>query len=330
MYFTQHLPWWLLFILINAVTLGIGLLDVSISNLSILYIVVINSIIMVLFAIWQYASGRHYEKELMKMNDIEDIESLPVPTTRYQRALQERLLRVRQSHNDRMDQESMKTKENMDEMTRWIHDMKMPMTTLKLLMDDVDGQRRVKLLNEWQRLEGMLNEMLYMKRLPNIQNDLYIETAELGPIIGRSIQKLRTLCMEKDIGFDITLSAPEVKTDVKWLSFILDQIITNSVKYTEDDEIEISSSMVDGAVSLTVEDHGRGIRPEDLPRIFESGFTSTSNHGDGQSTGMGLYLANQAAEAMHLDIDVQSEYGNGTKTTLTFAQQNAYHKVKTM
>ncbi|MFC3418956.1 sensor histidine kinase [Salinicoccus hispanicus] len=330
MYFSQHLPWWLLFILINGVTLGIGLLDVSVSDLSILYIALINTLIFILFAIWQYVRGRKYTKELMKMDDIDDIESLPLPTTQYQHALQKRLMQVRQSHNMRIDAESVKTEENMDEMTRWIHDMKMPMTMLKLLIDDVEGQKRMKLTNEWQRLEGMLNEMLYMKRLPNIQNDLYIETAELETIIRRSIRKLRTLCMEKDIGFDISLSASSVETDVKWLSFILDQVVANSVKYTENDEISIVSSVVEDAVVLTVEDHGRGIRSEDLPRIFEAGFTSTSDHEDGQSTGMGLYLAGQAAEAMHLGIDVQSEYGSGTRMMLTFTKQNAYHKVKTM
>lgn len=330
MYFTYHLRWWLLFVVINCVTLGIGLLDVALPNLSILYIVVINTVIFILFAIWQYFKDRNYTKELMKIDDIEDIEGLPVPHLSFNRALQERLMQVKQSHTNRMDAESVKTKENMDEMTRWIHDMKMPMTMLKLLLDDTKGEERVKLLNEWQRLDGMLNEMLYMKRLPNIQNDLYFETVELGPILGRSIKKLRPLCMGKDIGFDMEISEATVETDVKWLGFVIDQIISNSVKYTENDEIKIESCIVDDAMLLIVTDRGRGIRPEDLPRIFEAGFTSTSDHEDIQSTGMGLYLARQAAEAMNITIGVESGYGKGTRTTLTFAKQNTYHQVKAM
>ncbi|GAB3057371.1 sensor histidine kinase [Salinicoccus sesuvii] len=330
MYFTNHLRWWLLFILINCVTLGIGLLDIAVNNLSIVYIVIINTVIFLLFAIYHYFKDRNYVKELMKMEDVEDIEGLPVPRLVFNRALHERLMEVKKSHNTRMDAESVKTKENIDETTRWIHDMKMPMTMLKLLLDDTQGTERVKLLNEWQRLDGMLNEMLYMKRLPNIQNDLYFETVELGPIISRSINKLRPLCMEKDIGFDVEITEATVETDVKWLAFIIDQIISNSVKYTVNDEIRVESRIADDAMLLTVKDHGRGIRPEDLPRIFEAGFTSTSNHDDIQSTGMGLYLAHQAAEAMNITINATSEYGKGTEMALTFAKQNRYHKLKAM
>jgi OmpR family two-component system bacitracin resistance sensor histidine kinase BceS len=330
MYLKQHLPWWLLFILFNGMILLLGLLDASIPDVSILYIVTINSVLLVIFAAWQYARGRQYKRELLSLEKVEDIDALPKPVTAEQQAIHERLIRVKRSHDQRLDAESGRTKESLDGLTRWIHDMKMPMTTMNLLIDDLEGREKAKLANEWQRLDGMLNEMLYMKRLPNIRNDLYFETVEIEPLVRRSIQKVRRLCMEKGVGFDIDLAVPEVETDVKWLTFILDQVITNSVKYTDNDDVRISNAMEDGRPILTVTDHGRGIRSEDLPRIFEAGFTSTSDHEDAQATGMGLYLAQEAAAAMNMKIEVDSEYGEGTRVVIIFPGQNTFHRVKTM
>ncbi|WP_342387809.1 sensor histidine kinase [Salinicoccus bachuensis] len=330
MHLKQHLPWWLLFLLFNGMILLLGLLDASIPDLSVVYIVIVNSVLLVIFAVWQYTRGRRYTREVLSMETVEDIDTLPQPVTADQQALHDRLVRVKHSHNQRLDAEAGKTKESLDELTRWIHDMKMPMTTMKLLIDDLEGQEKMKLANEWQRLDGMLNEMLYMKRLPNIRNDLYFETVEIEPLVRRSIQKLRRLCMEKGVGFDIDLEVPEVEADVKWLAFILDQIITNSVKYTHNDDVRVSNGMEDGHLVLAVTDHGRGIRNEDVPRIFEAGFTSTSNHEDAQSTGMGLYLAQEAADAMNMKIEVDSEYGKGTRIEIIFPEQNTFHRVKTM
>ncbi|WP_234960601.1 sensor histidine kinase [Salinicoccus halodurans] len=287
-------------------------------------------VILIIFLIWDFFKGRQYRLEFMNLENIEEVDTLPLPETPYQKTLDAHLDMMHQAHNLQIEQESRKTRENLDEMTRWIHDMKMPMTTMKLMIDGLDGDQKLKIEEEWQRMDAMLNEMLYSKRLTNISNDLYIETVDLEQIVNSIIRKFRIICMQKGIGFDVTLHAAEVQTDLKWCTFVLEQVISNSVKYTEEADIAITSDLIEGWITLEISDEGRGIRKEDLPRIFEAGFTSTSDHGDAQSTGMGLYLAHEAAEAMHIQMRIESEYGRGTTTKLTFPDKNALQKVETM
>ncbi|WP_245541943.1 sensor histidine kinase [Salinicoccus albus] len=266
----------------------------------------------------------------MKIERIDEADSLPVPVTPYQKFIDVKLSTMKKYHNDSLEKETKKTEENLDELTRWIHDMKMPMTTMKLMIDDLDNKNRPAMEEEWLRLDATLNEMLYDKRLTNISNDLYIESVEIENVLSNTIRKLKTICIEKGIGFDMDLHVSHIETDLKWFSFMMDQIIGNSVKYSENSDIAISSYLREGWPVLEISDAGRGIRQEDIPRIFEAGFTSTSDHGDKGSTGMGMYLTKEAAGAMDIVIDVSSRYGEGTATMLTFPKKNEFQEVQTM
>lgn len=329
-YFKQTLPWILLFCFFNLSILFLGLLDSEIPGLSVLYIVIINGVILVFFIIWDFLNGRRYRKEFMKLENIEEVDILPYPAKPLQKVLHSHLEIMHRNHNAHVEAESRKTRENLDEMTRWIHDMKMPMTTMKLMIDDLDDGEKLKIQEEWQRMDSMLNEMLYSKRLTNISNDLYIETVDLEQVINNIIRKFQVICMQKGIGFDVDFHVTLVQTDLKWCTFVLEQIIGNSVKYSNDSDVSIISEMEEGWITLEISDRGRGIEQEDLPRIFEAGFTSTSDHGDSQSTGMGLYLAREASDAMHIQMNVDSVYRQGTTTKLTFPDKNNFQKVKTM
>lgn len=329
-YFKQTLPWILLFCLFNLSILFLGLLDTEIPDLSVAYIVMINGVMLVLFIIWDFFKGRGYRHEFMNLEKIEEADTLPHPVGPSQKLIHSRLEIMHRNHNAQIETESRKTRENLDEMTRWIHDMKMPMTTMKLMIDDLEDEEKLRIQEEWQRMDAMLNEMLYSKRLTNISNDLYIESVDLEQIINSIIRKFRVMCMQKGIGFDVDFHVSSVQTDLKWCTFVLEQIISNSIKYSSDEDISIRSEMREGWITLVIADCGRGIRREDLPRIFEAGFTSTSDHGDARSTGMGLYLAREASEAMHIQMDVDSAYGQGTTTRLTFPDKNELQKVKTM
>ena len=130
----------------------------------------------------------------------------------------------------------------------------------------------------------------HQKRIPFIRNDLLIEEFALEPIIFQEIRALKSWCMQKGIGFDVSLEVTEVLSDAKWLGFIIRQSLTNAVKYSNASDILIESDLTDDHVRLTIQDAGRGIDPKDMPRIFDKGFTSTTSHQDSAATGMGLYL----------------------------------------
>lgn len=324
MYWKENAPVFILFLLFNSSILLIGLLDNGIPNISVIYIFTVNFIILIIYIVWDYVRKRKFYIEFENLGTLNDMVGMSKGNTAVQNRIYEKMDDLRVIHQRQLDKESSRTKENLDELTRFIHDMKMPMTTMKLMIDDLPETEGNKLLAEWTRLNGMLNEVLYLKRLPDIKNDLYIEPIDLNILLNSSIRKLREICIRKRIGFDIDLKENIVYTDMKWCQFIIDQLITNSVKYSEENDIVIRSSMTDGFVKLTVTDYGRGIEKRDLERIFEAGFTSTGDHHDEQSTGMGLYIAKNVAESLNIRLTAESVYGEYTTMTLEFNKENQF------
>ncbi|WP_462421735.1 sensor histidine kinase [Salinicoccus sp. Marseille-QA3877] len=327
MYWQENIPVFILFFLLNISILLIGLLDNGIPNISVIYIFLFNLIILIVYIIWDYGRKRKFYNDFENLETLNDVVGLTKGNTPAQHEIYEKLDELRVTHQRQLDEESLKTKENLDELTRFIHDMKMPMTTMKLMLDDLPETEGNRLLSEWTRLNGMLNEVLYLKRLPNIKNDLYIESLDLNIVLNSSIRKLKEICIRKCIGFDIDLQENIVYTDMKWCQFIIDQLITNSVKYSEDNDIVIRSSAEKGFTMLTITDYGRGIEKRDLERIFEAGFTSTGDHHDEQSTGMGLYIAKNVSETLNIELTAESSYEKYTTMTLEFNKENQFTNI---
>ena len=257
MYVKENTPVFLLFLAFNFVILLIGYIDNSIPNVAVIYIFFFNLLILLIYIAWDFIRRKQFSSDFQNLERLDDVVGMSEGNTPAQRVMYEKLDELRLTHQRELDKESQKTRENLDELTRFIHDMKMPVTTMKLMIDDLSGAEQHKLSTEWTRLNSMLNEVLYLKRLPNIKNDLYIEQINLADLLNASIKKLRDICMQKNIGFDIKLHEPEVHTDRKWMQFALDQIITNSVKYSEDNDIVISGQVIKKQMILTVTDYGR-------------------------------------------------------------------------
>src|SRR5699024_1961797 len=131
----------------------------EIPNFSVVYIFIINTVILFLFLLWDFFRGRNYRRELMKIERIDETDSLPSPVTPYQKSIDVKLSIMKKHHNDSLEKETKKTEENLDELTRWIHDMKMPMTTMKLMIDDMEKKDSLAMEGEWLRLDATLNEM---------------------------------------------------------------------------------------------------------------------------------------------------------------------------
>ncbi|MGO1923013.1 MAG: sensor histidine kinase [Jeotgalicoccus sp.] len=327
MYIKENIPVFLLFSGFNLVILLIGFIDNSIPNIAVLYIFFFNLLIFIIYIAWDFIRRKQFTNDIEHLESLDDVVGMSSGSTPEQRMIYEKLDELRGTHQNELDKESQRTRENLDELTRFIHDMKMPVTTMKLMIDDLDGEPKMKLGAEWSRLNSMLNEVLYLKRLPNIKNDLYIEEINLAELLNTSIKKLRDICMQKNIGFDIELSEPLVHTDRKWMQFVLDQIITNSVKYSENNDIVINGKIINEQPVLTITDYGRGINEKDINRIFESGFTSTSDHDDAQATGMGLYLTKEVCDVLGINIEAASQYGEYTTVTLTFNLANEFTRI---
>ncbi|QTN01100.1 sensor histidine kinase [Sediminibacillus dalangtanensis] len=328
----ERLSWIILYLLIQLLALLIGYLDEAIRFSSIIYFVFLSLVVFVIFLIVRYQREAKFFQELADREYDLDVTSLPEPKSPFQRLIIESIvIPIEQLKKDASANQQLLEQEK-DDLLSWIHEVKTPMTTLHLIIDRInDQQLKSQLKNEWLRIHLLLDQQLHQKRIPFIENDLYMETIELEPLLFGEINSLRSWCMQKRIGIDVDLSVSTVLSDAKWLSFIIRQLLTNAIKYSEvSSEIMVKSRQKDGRDQLQIIDNGRGIEAKDLPRIFDKGFTSTTEHQDNAATGMGLYLSKMAADILKMDIRVQSEPGAGAIFTLTFPDPDEFVKIRGM
>ncbi|MEW5321967.1 sensor histidine kinase [Geobacillus thermoleovorans] len=322
-YLWERKSWMVLFLFLELFILFVAYLDPTIPFSSALYIVFLTTIIFVVFVIIRWKKETAFYQRLQEWEFGLD----PVSVLRAASPFERIVERVIASQTDQWKQEQAEHRATLeqekDEWLSWIHEMKTPLTAMRLIIERVEDENtKSPLLYEWLRIHLLLDQQLHQQRLPRMENDLYIEQVELEPLLVNEIQPLQSWCMQKGIGFDLQLDVRSVLSDAKWLSFIIRQIITNAVKYSESSDIVVKSFMESRHACLQIQDFGRGIDPKDLPRIFEKGFTSTTEHQNKAATGMGLYLAKKAAKPLLLDFHVESTPGRGTTFTIIFPQEN--------
>jgi two-component system, OmpR family, bacitracin resistance sensor histidine kinase BceS len=329
-YLKERRSWILLFLLLQFLVVFIAYIDTAVSIKSILYYVFLSAIIFVIFIIIRYQKEMKFYQGLKEAEDLLDFSDKELLSP-FEGIVAESIthhfaaLKKTVSENEhRLDQEK-------DELLSWIHEVKTPLTALRLMIDRLEDQSLKKEMTyEWLRIHLLLDQQLHQKRIPFMENDLYIEQTDLESVIFGEVKTLQSWCIQKGIGFDIDLEFTEVMTDAKWLAFILRQLLTNAVKYSDASDVQIRSAQRDGQIILEIADEGRGIDARDLHRIFEKGFTSTSHHQDSAATGMGLYLARKAANSLKIKIGVESAQGKGSTFTLTFPKSNEFLQITGM
>ena len=323
---------WMLFILgIQLLMIFVAYLDPALALKPVLYIVFIVMLLFIIFLLFRYNKETKFYKMLKERENNFDSTDLTNAETPFEKIIAtssteqtERLKQLASQNKTILEQEK-------DELLSWIHEVKTPLTTMHLIIERMEDQKlKSDLTYEWLRIHLLLDQQLHQKRIRFMENDLHIEKTDLEQLMFDEIKTLQSWCIQKGIGFDLQLTMTEVLTDPKWLSFILRQLLTNAVKYSEASDITVKSFQVNEQVLLQITDSGRGIDPKDLPRIFDKGFTSTTNHYDHSSTGMGLYLAKKVAHPLHILIDVESTLHVGTTFTLTFPKRNDFVKVMGM
>lgn len=324
-YVIERRSWIILFILQQLFIIFVAYIDSAIPLTPILYLVFLSMISFTIFLVIRYNKETKFYKSLEERDNNLDLTSIASPESPFEQMIehsmtnQTELLKQSASHN------LMTLAQEKDDLLSWIHEVKTPLTAMHLMIDRLDDEMlKTHLTYEWLRIHLLLDQQLHQRRIPFIENDLYIENLDLETIIFNEIKTLQSWCIQKGIGFDIHLEVPEVLSDAKWLAFILRQLLTNAVKYSQSSDIIINSYQRADQTFLEVKDDGRGIDPKDLPRIFDKGFTSTTMHQDTAATGMGLYLAKKSAQSLLIHIHVKSTVGAGTAFTLTFPQRNEF------
>lgn len=201
-----------------------------------------------------------------------------------------------------------------DYYTMWAHQIKTPIAAIRLLLQSCSEDENNELMAELFKIEQYVEMVLVYVRASVDSSDYVIKKYNVDEIARGAVRKFSRMFILKKITLDYRVSAKLVLTDEKWLSFVIEQLLSNAIKYTPPGG-RISIYMECGE-KLVVEDSGIGIAPEDLPRVFDKGYTGFNGRAEKKSTGIGLYLCKKILDALGHKISVESNEGIGTKVTL--------------
>ncbi|OJH00030.1 hypothetical protein RV18_GL000368 [Enterococcus termitis] len=206
----------------------------------------------------------------------------------------------------------------IDYYSLWSHQIKTPLAALDLLVQaQADPAPAMKA--ELFKIEEYLHMMLQYLRMNHVNNDLVLKTVDLNQLIRLTVKKYAAFFIQKNLTVSIEPVREGIVSDEKWLTFILEQILFNAIKYTPD---QGKITIYYEGDSLVVKDSGIGILPEDLPRIFEQGYTGFNGREHQKATGLGLYMSDKIAQKIGLVLSVESEVAVGTKLFIHFPQEH--------
>lgn len=237
------------------------------------------------------------------------------------RILTDALYEIDKSMIEKINEYKMQVKDFKEYVELWIHEVKLPIASLTLMVHNQKGEQSKKLLSQLTRLDNYLEQILYYVRSENAEKDYLITKVNLSKVISNVALKNKDILLAKGIDFVVSDVDIEVLTDSKWLEFIINQIVDNSIKYSKEKNayIKIVAKEESEVIGLIIYDNGKGISKSDLPRVFDKTFTGTNGRSkSAKSTGMGLYLCRELCNKLGHKIQIISEEGKYTKVTILF------------
>lgn len=211
-------------------------------------------------------------------------------------------------------------REYEDYYTMWAHQIKTPIAAMRLLLQSGSSQNP-ELAAELFRIEEYVGMALGYVRSESMTSDLLLRRISLDAVIRQAVRKYASVFIAQKISLHYENVDVQVVTDEKWLLFVLEQLLSNALKYTKQGSISIFM-LPDTPKTLVIADTGIGIRAEDIPRVFERGYTGYNGREYNQSTGIGLYLCRRIMQKLGHRISIESEAGRGTRVLLDLQEYN--------
>lgn len=207
----------------------------------------------------------------------------------------------------------------VDYYTVWVHQIKTPIAAMRLMLQNEPEATRRRLTNELLRIEQYVDMVLAYLRLDAEETDYVFRTCTLDAVLCDAIRKFAGEFIDRKLQLSYTPIEKTVVTDEKWLGFVLEQLLSNALKYTRAGGVRIYMSAPD---TLCIADTGIGIDAADLPRVFEKGYTGCNGRKDKRASGLGLYLCRRICKNLGVDIAITSVLNEGTTVSLSFGKQH--------
>ena len=277
-----------------------------------LYFFLLCSFLTLLFFIWDIlAEAEVYRREMLY--------SEREPKSPLECALAEKLdEREAELYQKKSDAEN-RYNDLVDYYTLWVHQIKTPIAASKLLVSEVtDRQLKQQLEQEIFKIDSYTNLVLQYLRLESFHDDLVLKKENIEDLVKEVIRKYAIFFIQKGLSVNLHDLDRSIVTDKKWLLVVIEQILSNSLKYTNEGGIEI---YMEGQ-ELCIKDTGIGIKNSDQLRVFERGFSGYNGRMTQQSSGLGLYLTQKISQELGHQIRIESELGQGTTVRIKFAEVN--------
>lgn len=234
---------------------------------------------------------------------------------------------LKEQNGELKSQERIFKQEMSDYYSMWVHQIKTPIAAMHVLQQTLEEEypeqkyiKEIKL--ELFKIEQYVEMVLTYLRMGEMSGDLKFEKYSLDAIVRQVIRKYSQMFILRKIHLQYAKTSQCIVTDEKWLQFVLEQVLSNALKYTKDGGmIFIYTEEKENKKCLVIEDSGIGIQAEDLPRVFEKGFTGYNGRADKKSTGIGLYMCKKIMERLNHQIWIESEIDKGTKVYLDLARE---------
>ena len=276
-----------------------------------------TGIVGVIFLIVGYRRTKAKHDQIRMISDFVDVAGhLPEPSDVTERDLTDLIERLDGVFSERVSSFNNRTKDTDDYYTMWVHQIKTPISAMKLKLDSMDTDEAAVIKSQLLRIEQYVEMVLIYRRLESSESDYRFKEAELDEIVREAVRKFRTEFINKHLTLRYEVEPLKIMTDEKWLTFVIEQLLSNSLKYTNKGYIRLSVD--DGC--LVIEDSGIGILEEDIPRIFDKGYTGYNGRLDKCASGIGLYLCKRICDNLGYKISVSSKVGEGTSVRISLTR----------
>lgn len=320
----------ILLLLFGIITIEIFLMAYNVGLFIKIYIPhIIMGLYVVSIAIEYFKKKKFYDNLSNMLEELEEeyliTEIINTPDFLEGKILKNTIETIDKSMLENVNKYKYMTEDYKEYIELWIHEIKIPIATSKMVIENNKNAITKSIDEELDKVENYIEQALFYARSNTVEKDYYIRKVVLKEIVNESIKKNKSSLIQEKISIDIHDLDIEVNTDNKWIVFILNQIIQNSIKYRKKEKsiIEIYANQGKENVILYIKDNGIGIKQGEITRVFEKGFTGTNGRlSNKKSTGIGLYLCKKLCNKLGIGIELNSVQNEGTEIRLVFPQSS--------
>lgn len=320
----------ILLLLFGLITIEIFLMAYNVGMFIKIYIpLIIIGLYMISIIIEYFKRKKFYDNLLKILEELDEkyliTEIIKTPNFLEGQILKNSLEQIDKSMLENVNKYKYMTEDYKEYIELWIHEIKIPIATSKMVIENNKNAITKSIDEELDKVENYIEQALFYARSNTVEKDYYIRKVVLKEIVNESIKKNKSSLIQEKISIDIHDLEIEVNTDNKWIVFILNQIIQNSIKYRkkENSVMEIYANQGKENVILYIKDNGIGIKQGEIIRVFEKGFTGTNGRlSNKKSTGIGLYLCKKLCNKLGIGIELNSVQNEGTEVKLVFPKDS--------